>query len=630
MLYKHYLWTLVTYTSLLSAQVVLDGTLGATVKLEGPHFEIKADYGKSEGGNLFHSFSQFDLNKEQSATFTGPNNIENIISRITSHKYSVIDGIVRTTIPNAELYLINPQGFIFGPNAKLDVQGSVHISTANQIKLGQHGLFETQPPYQSILVSAPPSAFGFLETSPATITVQQSQMATGPGKAFSLVGGEIQINSARLRAISGRINLLTTTQAVDLPVERSETKDWLGKIVIDDKSSIDVGKEGAGDIYIRSGELVLRNSDITANTSASKNGGIIQVEVGELRLSEGSSIDSRTFGPGQGGQIIIKVSGSATLSENSIIQSSTLSTNQQAGDAGNILLEARCLNLAGSSISTATAGPGQGGDINIAVNEAVSLINSAETPSIIEASSEPQAGKEEAAGNAGRIHIKASDLKLSGRGSKIDNSTLGAGLGGNINLKIHNWLNLTDQAFISADSQGTGEAGSITLNTRHLNLHQGSISTAAKQAQGGNIIINARQSIKVTDSQLSATVSGGHGNGGNLLIGNPRFFTLTNSQVIANAKAGHGGLVLIVTTPSIQNSSITAASEEGLAGEVKIDDIYKVDISSLPVVFLDASGLIKKRCQARTMTDLSSFVIVGKSGLPRTPEDLQFHTPSSK
>lgn len=630
---RYWLLSLLVYTTFTQAQVVLDGTLGSEVKLEGPHFQITADLGRQEGNNLFHSFSQFDLNKEQSATFLGPNTVENIIGRVTGSKNSFIDGTLRSEIPNANLYLINPNGFIFGPNAKLELSGSLHISTAAELRLGDSGNFNARQPARSLLVSAPPSAFGFLDTSPAKISIQESKLATGKGKTLSLIGGEVNINDGLLRAISGRINLVAITATDNLKITSSglqtDGNPQFGKIVLENNTNVDVGKEGAGDIYIRSGQLVLNRSNITANTSADKRGGVISLEVGELQLLDGASIDSRSFGPGQGGQIIIKVVGQITLTNNSSIQSSTLSTDPQAGNAGNIVLQACCVNLAGSTISTATEGPGQGGDITISAFDYISLTNTAQLPSAIQASSQPHEGKEDHAGNAGRIHITARDLNLSGAASRIDNSTSGAGLGGSITLSIGNTLRLTDRASISADSKGTGEAGNISVNATQIDMQNGGISTATDKADGGNIVLKASRSLELNNSQISATVSGGRGNGGNLLITNPRFFRLTNSQIIANASKGRGGLVLIVTTPPLQsqNSSITASSEEGVNGEVKIDDIYNVDIGNLPIVFLDASGLIKKRCVARTDSDLSSFVIVGRRGLPNAPDDLQSYTP---
>ncbi len=625
-----------SYLSLAQADVVLDGTLGNDSKLAGPDFQIGADLGRQEGNNLFHSFSEFDLNKEQTAIFQGPGNIEHIIGRVTSNKFSQIDGTIRTEIPNASLYLINPEGFWFGPNARLDLAGSLYVSTANQLHLGNGGVFNARPQPPSVLVSAPPSAFGFLDTAPAKITLNQGSLATGPGKTLALLGGEIRITEGVLRAISGQINLIAIssnnwlTLAPDNKLQ-TEPNTKFGKIVIENQTNIDVGKEGAGNIYIRGGQLTLSRSNITANTAVDKKGGMIKLEADELRLEQEANIDSRTFGPGQGGQIIIKVAGLATLSNNSTIQSSTLSTDLQAGGAGNIVLDTRCLVLEGSTISTATEGPGTGGDIVISAFDYITLTTTDLSAAAIRASSIPKEGKENTAGDAGRIHLTARDLQLSGNLSKIDNSTAGAGLGGNITLKVANSLRLTGEAAISADSKGTGEAGNISIQTNQIDLADHStISTATDKADGGNIIIKTPHSLSLSNSQISATVSGGRGQGGNLLISNPRWFRLTNSAVIANATRGKGGLVLIVTGTPIksENSFITASSEQGVDGDVKIDDIYNVDLSALPMVFLDASGLIKKRCVAKTDADLSQFLIVGKRGLSATPDDLQSYTPT--
>ncbi len=628
--------SLLVYTTLTHAQVVLDGTVGPTGPLTGPNFQISVDLGRQEGGNLFHSFSQFDLNKEQTATFLGPETVQNIIGRVTGGDRSVINGVIRSEIPNANLYLLNPNGFVFDKYAKLDVQGSFHVSTAGQLRLGDAGTFDARYPERSVFVSAPPSAFGFLETSPAEIKINESNLATGSGKTLSFIGGEINIKGGLLRAISGRINLAAIVSADQLTTTSSGLQTsynaQLGKIVLESNARIDVGKEGAGDIYIRGGQFILNQSEILANTSIDKRGGAIALDVEELHMSEGANIDSRTFGPGHGGQIIIKVAGQAQLSNHSTIQSSTQSSDLQAGDAGNIVLQARCLNLQGSTISTATEGPGQGGNITLSTFDYISLTPFAsptgQLSSSIQASSQPNEGKEANAGHAGRIDITTRDLHLSGEKTKIDNSTTGAGQGGSITLTLSHSLQIGDQAQISADSKGDGEAGNISIHTPHLDMHNGTVSTATNQADGGNIIIKS-QAVELQNSELSATVSGGKGNGGNLLISNPKFFRLTNSRIIANASKGRGGLVLIVTHSPLQSqqSSITASSDQGLDGEVKIDNIYNVDLGTLPIVFLDAGGLIKKRCMARTDADLSSFVIVGKRGLPNAPDDLQSYTP---
>jgi filamentous hemagglutinin family protein len=100
-------------------------------------YTIGADLGKQVGNNLFHSFGLFSLSNTpvpESATFTstgstGP--ISNVIGRVTGGNQSNINGAIVSAIPGANLYLINPSGIVFGPNATVNVSGSFHASTAD-------------------------------------------------------------------------------------------------------------------------------------------------------------------------------------------------------------------------------------------------------------------------------------------------------------------------------------------------------------------------------------------------------------------------------------------------------------------------------------------------------------------
>src|SRR2546423_1618799 len=92
------------------AQITLDGSLGPRGALTGPNYAIPDSVGQIRGPNLFHSFSQFNLSQGESATFTGPNTIANIIGRVTGGSPSSIDGTIRSQIPGAHLYLFNPSG----------------------------------------------------------------------------------------------------------------------------------------------------------------------------------------------------------------------------------------------------------------------------------------------------------------------------------------------------------------------------------------------------------------------------------------------------------------------------------------------------------------------------------------
>src|SRR5262245_50781765 len=75
-----------------AAEVATDGTLGRRVSLRGGNIEIGADLGQQRGGNLFHSFRKFDVETRGRVTFTGPDSVKNVISRITGGERSSING----------------------------------------------------------------------------------------------------------------------------------------------------------------------------------------------------------------------------------------------------------------------------------------------------------------------------------------------------------------------------------------------------------------------------------------------------------------------------------------------------------------------------------------------------------
>ncbi|ALG68265.1 filamentous hemagglutinin N-terminal domain-containing protein [Beggiatoa leptomitoformis] len=607
------------------AEVILDGSLGRNDTLTGTNIEISADMGQQVGHNLFHSFDTFNLNKEESVHFTGNASIENVITRITGGERSSIDGTIYNNIPNANLFLLNDSGFIFGPNAVLNTTGDVVISTASELYLGENGVFYSSLQYDSILSSANPSAFGFLNTrQPAVIDLQNSLLDTADGKTLYLSAHAINLNATQLSAPSGTLIL----QSVAFNNQLIPTADELiaaGTIRLLNNSTLDVGTEGGGSIYIRSEQFELTDSDIIANVSK-QDGGVVSIETNTLTMTN-ANIDSRTLDTAQGGNVNIQVKQQATLSNSNIFTTSR-STNAQAGDAGNISLWADCLDMSNSTISTTTYGAGQGGDITLTIAKNFNLTSVA---GLLSPTSSIQARSEQAdglAGDAGRVIVNARNLTLTGRNTRIDNSTLGTGQGGNITLNVTDRLQLDSDTSILADSRGTGNAGSININTNQLSLQNSTISSKAEQANGGNIILNVRQTVTMNTSEISATVSGGTGNGGNLAISNPHLFYLTDSKIIANAKAGNGGSILIITDLPLESlgSEITASSEAGTNGRVQID-IPTVTITTLPVTFLDAVDLIQQRCAARSDDQVSSFVLVGRGGLPNSPEDLQSYLP---
>ena len=177
----------------LRAQVVTDGTVGPATALAGPDFAIGADLGTQTGGNLVQSFQSFSIATGEIATFSSPGSVNNVISRVTGGAVSDVDGMIRSTIPGADVFLINPAGLVFGPNASLDVQGSFHASTADYLGFSDGARYSTVAPAASILTVAAPESFGFLTSNPASILVDRSDFTLPEGATFSLVGGDVTI-----------------------------------------------------------------------------------------------------------------------------------------------------------------------------------------------------------------------------------------------------------------------------------------------------------------------------------------------------------------------------------------------------------------------------------------------------
>src|SRR3954447_21346512 len=153
------------------AQIVTDGSVGAKVSLQGGEIKIGADLGTRRGDNLFHSFEKFGIATGQTATFTGPGTIKNVISRVTGGEVSNIDGKLASTVGQADLYFLNPAGVMFGPNAKLNVPGSFHVSTAHELRFADGARFSAVDKTGSGLTVATPEAFGFLDNPLGRITV---------------------------------------------------------------------------------------------------------------------------------------------------------------------------------------------------------------------------------------------------------------------------------------------------------------------------------------------------------------------------------------------------------------------------------------------------------------------------
>ncbi|MEG3862898.1 two-partner secretion domain-containing protein [Microcoleus sp. herbarium12] len=180
-----------------NAQIVPDNTLGAESSVVTPDVNIRGipsdriDGGATRGANLFHSFSDFNVGESRGAYFANPAGIENILTRVTGSNASNILGRLGV-LGGANLFLLNPNGIVFGRNASLDIQGSFLATTAGRIQLGNTGYFSAAEPQTSSLLSVSPGAlfFNVIADRPTAI-INQGNLSTG--KHLTLSAGNLDL-----------------------------------------------------------------------------------------------------------------------------------------------------------------------------------------------------------------------------------------------------------------------------------------------------------------------------------------------------------------------------------------------------------------------------------------------------
>lgn len=225
---------------------------------------------------------------------------------------------------------------------------------------------------------------------------------------------------------------------------------------------------------------------------------------------------------------------------------------------------------------------------------------------------------------AGNAVFNAKNLTID-QGTTISTNSSGPGLGGTVAIAATESVTLHGGSSITASSTGSGNAGNITISAGSQFLSQnGMLSTEARQASGGNITIQATDSIRLVNSQLTTSVQGGpHTAGGNILL-DPAVVTLQNSQVRAEAVQGAGGNINIIagTFLADQTSVVSASSQFGLSGSVNIQSPLSNlsnTLATLPQRPLQAQHLLRQRCAAQASGQLSSLVIAERDTLPAEP-----------
>lgn len=552
-----------------------DRSLGTTVVPATPQIDlITGGTRPGNGINLFHSFQEFNVQNGRAVYFANPAGVQNILSRITGTNPSNIFGTLGVFGGNANLFLINPNGIIFGPNARLDVGGSFIATTANAIQFGEQGFFNASTPQSLPLLTINPSALLFNQISRGNITNSSTAFAgldpagdgvfglrVPDGQSLLLVGGDVNLVGGQLNALGGRVEIggLAEPGIVEIAAQGG---------VLSLSFPPDV---------TRSNVTLTNGAQIAVNAA---NGGSITLTAQNITLADSSALYAgiRNFlgsENNQGGDITLNATGTIALDQSYIFNNVQLDS---IGQSGNINIQSDSLSLTnGSRITASIYGKGNTGSISIQAEKAVFLDQNSAVFNTVEANG---------VGNSSSINLSAESLELRG-GSELLTVVQGAsgsfpagrGNAGDINLNVRGAINITgvrqfrSGLFSSVDPGATGNGGNINIVTNSLYVSDEAWLDASTQGQGnaGNVFIQAKNGIFLDQNALifSNVANGGVGEGGNI-------------NISAKSLELRGGAQLIT---SIEPASTVLPAGKGNAGNVNVNVQESVNITgsgSLP------------------------------------------------
>ena len=628
------------------AQITPDDTLGtessvftsAGTMVNGSPADLISE-GAQREANLFHSFSEFNVDSGQQVYFENPDGVELIVSRVTGDSGSDIFGTVGV-LGNADLFFINPNGIVFGPNAALDVNGSFVASTADSLVFDTFEFSASNPEPPPLLTMNAPIGLQFGETAQPILNQSQATLngetnifgqpiglKVQAGNTLALIGGEVVLEGGNLTASGGRIELGSLTAGSFVSLSPSEDGWRLGYEDAQNFQNIQITSRSVGEDEIQS------FVDISGQES-----GNIQLQGKQVILRDGSQILAINLGSElePGGDVVINASESVELlGNNTFIMSVTLA----AGEAGNIMLNTgRLLIQDGAGIftdsSSGTANgdfvqaTGQGGNITVLASESVELVDGIISTNTLTTS-----------GEAGSITIITRQLTISGDGASVSARGASPGEGqvgqaGTVTIE-------TDQLTVEAGAEVTvssplGQAGNLEVSADIILLDNGSLTAEAGAGQGAEITLQDLDLLLMRNgSQISAQAFE-DADGGNVTINASNGFVVAvpdqDNDIIAKAVEGQGGDIDITVQnifgleerpaiPGNGTNDIDASSEFGLDGDVTIET-PGVDpnqgIVELPGGL--APPAPSQNCQ--TSGDSSSrFTNIGRGGLTASPYD---------
>ncbi|NET83680.1 MAG: filamentous hemagglutinin N-terminal domain-containing protein, partial [Moorea sp. SIO1F2] len=570
------------------AQITPDQTLGNESSVVTPNLTIRGEPGDlieggaARGSNLFHSFQDFNVGQLQRVYFANPAGIENILSRVTGSNISNILGTLGVD-GGANLFLLNPNGIVFGQNARLDIAGSFFASTANSLVFNNGTEFSATNPQAPPLLSiniTPGLQYGL--NHPKPIITNGGYLVVG--QDLTLAAGNLDLQGQLIAGGDVTLHGEDTVQIRD-SIGRPFIAAAGGKLLIQGNQGVDIFALNHPDSGLFSGgDLVLRSQNTVAGDAHYWSGGSFRIEqldgslgdlfspddpiirsVGDVSFNSylGTSLHIVAGGAVEIGSVIITGSETGTEGIDFISEAITLSN----GTVVNINGQAEpTLDIRAGVDPTEVGIPGLTGNrffgdlFNLNIFGRPTITNTATSADITIgtiafadvsifdfniSANDLLAGKVLLTNQYKPNPSLAGDIEVS--------ATLGSLVPTLANLAIQNG-ELSKGGSVTIDSRGSitlngivntiaipnnnpfnpfsGNGGDVTfLADNNITLNPGSFIASAG-IEGGKITLNSGSNFLLDDAGVVTLTTGttGADKGGNLIVNAPESVTLINTE----------------------------------------------------------------------------------------------------
>lgn len=600
------------------AQIVSDGTLRTTVT-EPMTSQFRINGGVRSGNNLFHSFSQFSVPTGGAAIFNNALEVQTIFSRVTGPQLSNIDGVLQSQ-GTASLFLMNPNGIVFGPNARLNIGGSLMGTTATGIQFNDGLVFNTANTSTpallsvnvpiglqmgtasgSIVVNGPGHTLVTLLPRSIPLPTQRDPNNTGlaltSGKTLALVGSNLQLMGGVLTNEQGQIELgavRSGTVGLGLQADQSLGLNYAnvltyGNLRLDQRSLVDVSGPIGGTISLQGQNLSFTGSSTVLNQNlGSQEAGITRltaiesIQLQDSTAATQTTIRSESLGSGTGSQIEFNAK-SLKIDLSASVDAATYGTGKLGAVHINVKDKVEVNGFSPSvpfipsSIGSATYGNGKASQVTIKTAVLHVLAGGVIAPSAI------------GMNQGSDLNIQAAEILVSGLNpiiqlpSTIATTTFGSGNSGNLTIDADRIL-VQDIGIIASSTLAQGSGGILTIRAsewveingpstsinssadRLSPIFQNAFNLPAIPSGSSNRVNLTVPKLRLLNGGNMSVRSDGPGRAGNLFINADSILLSDGGQITASTISGNGGGIDLKVTNSLimRNRSTIVNNSFGL------------------------------------------------------------------